>query len=545
MHSRVFGMIGVLAGLGLAACHQDPLSDLNGTPSTLALSVASLDLTIPGGTATAVAQVLDARANPLAGQSISFQSRDASVVTVVTDPSYDPVPATSIRVTVTPVGPGETSIDFTSGGLSGSVEVTVEPVAFPGAISDTNPAGGTTITISSTSVLKFTDSSTVTFAGNSAPAPVVSTSPDALTVLVPFFAGPGPLSISNVNVTTLPGTVVTLPTVSSVRVSGDWGFSSTTPAGGDALTVTATGILAFTDSTNVRWSVQGIQAPVISRSPTAVMVLAPIGAKGLVDLTNVSYGTGLVAGQVTSSDTIAVTGDWGYSSKTPISGDTLAIAATSTLKFTDSTGVSFPNYGEAPVVSATPDTVRVLVPFGPVAGNLSITNINPLNAPGQAVTMSTVAGLLPGGDFWGTAPYDWPTAPDITGLLPAAGQVSWLIATGAPSNPAGICPEDRFQFGPVGTCVLFKFTLAAPTTVTFTTDWTGGSGDVDVLVCSDSALASYSSFTPCVDDGFSGATSAQPEIAGGVQYPAGTYWLAMQDYDGGGVTNYIVKIETQ
>jgi hypothetical protein len=48
-----------------------------------------------------------------------------------------------------------------------------------------------------------------------------------------------------------------------------------------------------------------------------------------------------------------------------------------------------------------------------------------------------------------------------------------------------------------------------------------------------------------VADGFAGAGSSKPEVAGGVSYPAGTYWVAIQDYEGTGVRNYFIKAEVQ
>ena len=94
---------------------------------------------------------------------------------------------------------------------------------------------------------------------------------------------------------------------------------------------------------------------------------------------------------------------------------------------------------------------------------------------------------------------------------------------------------------------MFKFVLSAPANVSFTTDWDGGSTDVDLLICSDSTAASYntSTFDPCALDGLGGASSSKPEVAGGVTYPAGTYWFVAQDYSGGGVRNYYIKIEKQ
>jgi hypothetical protein len=359
----------LLAGFAVA-CRKDPTASGVGAPAEVILDFSALRLD-QGDSATIEARIVDNRLTPLEG-TITFASCDGSTATVIPNGSFDPRPPTAAQAVVHAVGANVTCITASAEGAKpDSVNVTVLPTSFAGALSGTSADAGTTLTISSTSALKFdVGNVVVTFGGGVVP-PILSQTADQVQVLVPF-SDPGPLTIDGIVVTYVPGLIVTLNTVSSFTQTG--------------------------------------------------------------------------------SD--------------PFPGDN-----------------------------------------------------------------------------------EWQTAPDITSLLPAAGQSSTFLATGPASNPALTCAEDRFGFGPTGNCAIFKFTLAAPATVSFTVDWEGGAGDVDAVICSDSALASFdvtfTTFDPCAGDGLGGAGSSKPEVAGAVSYPAGTYWLVIQDFDGGGVRNYFVKAEVQ
>jgi len=235
------------------------------------------------------------------------------------------------------------------------------------------------------------------------------------------------------------------------------------------------------------------------------------------------------------------------SSSSAAVGSTLTISSTASLKFdTSSVNVTFGGGSTPPILSKTPNQLQVLVPFSD-PGPITIAGIAVTYVTGLVATLPTSVSFTATGSDPFPGANAWNTAPDITSRVPASGQSSLVLATGAASNAAGICPEDRFAFGPTGSCSMFKFVLSAPANVSFTTDWDGGSTDVDLLICSDSTAASYntSTFDPCALDGLGGASSSKPEVAGGVTYPAGTYWFVAQDYSGGGVRNYYIKIEKQ
>lgn len=278
----------------------------------------------------------------------------------------------------------------------------------------------------------------------------------------------------------------------------------------------------------------------------------PISARAIIHAVGPN-ATCVVAGSSgakpdTTSLVILPTSFGGALSATTLNaGQVMTISSTSTLKFdTSVAAVTFTGGATPPFISKTPDQLQFLAPFSD-PGPITIDGVAVTYVPGLVVTLNTSASFTQ----TGTDPFPgdnaWNTAPDITSLLPASGATAWFLATAPASNAAGICPETRFGFGPVGPCAIFKFTLAAPATITFTTDWDGGSADSDFLICSDSTAASFSNttFVPCAADGLGGASSAKPEVAGGVSYAAGTYWFVAQDFDGGGVKNFYVKVEVQ
>ena len=125
MNSRVYAVIGVLVGLALVACRDDPLANLDGTPSALALGVAQLDLRV-NATGSVTASVLDGRATPLE-ESITFTSRSAATATATPDGTFQPVPPTASRATVQGRAAGTTYVIVSGGGITDSVKVVVTP----------------------------------------------------------------------------------------------------------------------------------------------------------------------------------------------------------------------------------------------------------------------------------------------------------------------------------------------------------------------------------------------------------------------------------
>lgn len=219
MNRRLFGAFGVLAVLAftVGGCKSDPLSDLDGKASAVVTNFSYLQMPI-GGTATVNAQILDARATPLE-VPITFTPCTADV-TVAPDTGYHPVPLTSAQVIVTAVSANPSCVRVAGGGIEDTVNIAVLPPNFAGTFSSATVAGGDTLTISSTNLLKFdTATVAVTFGGGTAGSIVAKTA-DQIKVLVPFGAD-GPLTISGISVTYAPGVVVSLPSTNSVTQTGD------------------------------------------------------------------------------------------------------------------------------------------------------------------------------------------------------------------------------------------------------------------------------------------------------------------------------------
>jgi len=291
---------------------------------------------------------------------------------------------------------------------------------------------------------------------------------------------------------------------------------------------------------------------VLSRDP-AVFTVVPDTSAPSVDGARFTFVvSGLTPGQsrlvvtsggLTDSATVTVlptsfTGT--LSSTTPQGGSTLKISATALLKFnTDSIKVTFGGGRVAPIVFKSADSVKVLVPFSPAA-KLTVAGINVTYVPGLIVTLQTSATVTQTGNFW-AASNSWQTAPDISSLIPAAASSSRMIAGTVPAN-AAVCPEVALGFGSTGPCMMFKFVLAAPTTINFTTDWEGTAAnpDVDIYACADSTVANFG--TACFEDGGAGATGSKPQATGNHVYPAGPHWFVIEIYDGTPSPNYNVTI---
>lgn len=220
--------------------------------------------------------------------------------------------------------------------------------------------------------------------------------------------------------------------------------------------------------------------------------------------------------------------------------DTVTISSTAELKFdTSLVAVTFGGAAAGTILSKTPDQLRVLVPWGD-AGPLTIDGVNVTYVPGLRASLATAASFTPSATNPFAGASSWQTAPDITGRLPAAaGQTSSLIVTRGADNVA-VCPE--LSFGSAGPCMMFRFTLAAATSLNFTADWEGTAAapDVDIYVCADTVVANLAN--DCFVDGGSGATGAKPQTTGDDTYAAGTYWFVVEVYDGAGPRNAYVTI---
>jgi hypothetical protein len=225
MNRRLFGALGVVTvfTLTVGSCKNDPFSDVHGTPSAVVTNFSYLQLPI-GGTANVQASVVDATATPLE-IPITFTACTGDV-TVAVDTSFHPIPKTAARAIVTAVTPAPSCVVVSGGGVKDTVHVAILPQAFTGTLSSTTPKGGDTLTINSTSLLKFDPATVAVSFGGAAgvaasPAPIVSKTADVVKVLVPYGAN-GPLTIAGIAVTYVAGLKVSLPTSATVTQTGDF-----------------------------------------------------------------------------------------------------------------------------------------------------------------------------------------------------------------------------------------------------------------------------------------------------------------------------------
>jgi hypothetical protein len=244
MTRRFFGFLGALTGLALVSgsCVDDPLADLDGAPTAVLINYELLVQAI-GDQDTVSARVVDGRFTPLA-LPITYTACDADIV-VTANASYNPVPPTSVQFVVRAVTPGASCVVVSAGGVSDTLAVGVLPVAFGGTLSATTPQGGDTLTIGSTTELKFDTATVAVTFGGAQTGTIVAKTPDQLKVLVPFSSA-APLVIAGINVTYVPGLITALTTASTVTQTGDrWGTGDTSYTTAPTIDVPATAGTSF------------------------------------------------------------------------------------------------------------------------------------------------------------------------------------------------------------------------------------------------------------------------------------------------------------
>jgi hypothetical protein len=225
------------------------------------------------------------------------------------------------------------------------------------------------------------------------------------------------------------------------------------------------------------------------------------------------------------------------STTTPIGGDTVLLFASALLKF-DPTAVAVTAPGglDAPVVSASPETLAVLAPFA-AKGRWTIDGVRAVTyPPGLVVSLQTIDSIAPTGRLW-TGDTTYSTAPTIA-VPTTAGASTFLITNlDLAANNGPRCAE----FGPpapgnsIGPCVIYKFTVADTTSLVFTTGW-NSTGDMDTYTCDDTGLPG------CFEDGGSGAGSANPEVIKKFKFPAGTHYFVVEQFRGPKPGNVHVEI---
>lgn len=242
MNRRLFGAFGVLviaAAASVGGCKSDPLSGTDGSTTAVSADFKYLQMPI-GSTQRVTASALDARATPLE-IPVTFTACTGDI-TVTPDTSYHPIPAVSSRAVVHALTANPSCVVASAGGVSDTVQVAVLPQGFGGAFSSATPKGGDTLTINSTTLLKFDTATVAVSFATGGNAIVVSKTLNAVKVLVPFGAA-GTATISGIAVTYVPGLVVSLTSTASITQTGDfWAPGDTGYASAPSINLpTATG----------------------------------------------------------------------------------------------------------------------------------------------------------------------------------------------------------------------------------------------------------------------------------------------------------------
>ncbi len=218
------------------------------------------------------------------------------------------------------------------------------------------------------------------------------------------------------------------------------------------------------------------------------------------------------------------------SASTLAGGASLTIRGTSQLKFdTAQVSVDFAGGFTAPFLLKRADSVIVAVPFSD-PGPLTISGVSLAYKSGTVVTLPTTASFTQAGDFWGPGDSSFATAP-VLPLPAAAGQSTGFTTDLGPANNTH-CAEVVLGFGSTGPCMIFQFTVAAPTSLTFSTNWQPGgavSPDIDIYAC-PAPQAAAADLNNCFEEGGGGATGSKPQ-AFTFTFPAGTHYLVIEDFD--------------
>src|SRR5205823_11396648 len=176
-----------------------------------------------------------------------------------------------------------------------------------------------------------------------------------------------------------------------------------------------------------------------------------------------------------------------FSSTTPKGGDTITIGATSLLKFTAASTVTFGGGFPGTTIASTPDLLTVLVPFSD-AGIPKISGVNVTYVAGLVVTLPTTTTVTQTGALRPTSP-SYQTALDFSDLVPPApGTPAAMVQL--PAGNSAVCPEVVTDNGSTGPCGIYRFTIADTTNLRFRVDWNGTAAapDIDLFVCSDTTL---------------------------------------------------------
>ncbi len=218
MNRVISGLFAGAAAIAITvtACKEDPTASQS-AGATGILTNASTLVVAEGDSSTLRASVINSQGFPLE-IPVTFAPCDAKI-NIFQDPKFDPPVSNAFQIYVKGLTIGASCVTVSGGGFTETVDALVAPIIFPGAISNLTPAGGSTITIASTALLKFASGPAVSFGGSVA-GDVVSATADLITVVVPF-SSRGPLKIQDIAPSYITTNTYALNTVDTVEQTGD------------------------------------------------------------------------------------------------------------------------------------------------------------------------------------------------------------------------------------------------------------------------------------------------------------------------------------
>lgn len=172
----------ILAAVAVAACFDDPTSDLRGGPAAIRLNASTLFLE-PAESVGVVANLVDAQGNQVPG-AVTFTSVDPAVATAGDVGSTIPgdVEHSGWVKSVAAAG-GATYVRATGGGITDSIYVIVVPSTFSGTVT-AGAALGDPSTIAATSVITFDPASAEVFVDD-VPTFVTAATTSQITFIAP------------------------------------------------------------------------------------------------------------------------------------------------------------------------------------------------------------------------------------------------------------------------------------------------------------------------------------------------------------------------
>jgi hypothetical protein len=536
-----------LALSGIFACTGDPTGDfksgpdhLVATPSAVYVGNGTIQTVLVSAVDEAGNQVEDNFHLGTVGAGITV-TRDSTFDLVRNDKGelvVNPHP-TRVRYNVTTSTFQATEFTVNAGSRSITIPVRTEPAALTGAISTVTPNLGDTVTITAPAGLSFSPTASVVTFGTTAtflvsrsateikfvPPPAVSGAASVSAVTADYAPGAGTFTVPTAATFTVPGFPLLTASVVGARAIGDsvtltipapfkWGRG--TPAASTILLSSSAAISArvvSADSSTVRFR--------LGPNQTDTLRINNLRIDGAPSL------NGYILKAQAATTTPVVTNFAGvYSTQTPAVGEEITITAPGTFRFLPNATATLGGVSQnATRVSADSTTIFLTPPpLGGAATPVTINGVVFAALTSVSLNLPTVAAMTPpsgaatplaGTDAFATAP-NFNMAPGT----------KFVITDGGPNFAITQCTN---VLG--GLCRVYRLTVTATTTITFTANWSN-LADLGIYFHNSAfaPITSPNAFLGC--DAHGSGAGAAPETCTAT-FTAGTYYISSVYYGGG------------